>query len=115
MANFNPAHKAVLDDLLGGDPRVRPGKMFGFPAYYVGRKLCISLYAGGVGIKLPAAEVAALLRDDPHAAPFQPLGKPKMREWVQIDLADAQEYRTYLPVFEASIRFIADQQEGSLA
>ena len=77
--------------------------------------LCIRLYAGGVGIKLPAAEVAALLRDDHHAAPFQPFGKPKMREWVQIDLADAQEYRTYLPVFEASIRFIADQQEGSLA
>ncbi len=62
MANFNPAHKAVLDDLLGGDPRVRPGKMFGFPAYAVGRK-----------------------------------------------------YRRYLPVFEASIRFIAAQQEASVA
>ena len=32
MANFNPAHKAVLDDLLLGDPRVRPGEMFGFRA-----------------------------------------------------------------------------------
>ena len=115
MANFNPAHKAVLDDLLLGDPRVRPGKMFGFPAYYVGRKLCISLYADGVGVKLPAASVARLLRDDPHALPFQPLGKSKMREWVQIDLADSAEYRRYLPVLEESIHFIAAQQEAIMA
>lgn len=51
MANFNPAHKAALDNLLLGDPRVRAGKMFGFPAYYVSKKLCICRYEDGVGIK----------------------------------------------------------------
>ena len=115
MANFNPAHKAVLDDLLLGDPRVRAGKMFGFPAYYVGRKLCISLYADGVGVKLPAEAAAGLLRDDPHVTPFQPLGKSKMREWVQIDLADSQEYRRYLPVFEQSIAYLQAQGEEGAA
>lgn len=35
MANFNPEFKVVLDDMLLGYPFVRPGKMFGFPAYYV--------------------------------------------------------------------------------
>ena len=39
VANFNPEHKAVLDDLLLDNPLVRPGVMFGFPAYYVGKKL----------------------------------------------------------------------------
>ncbi len=115
MATFNPDHKAVLDDLLLGDLRVRAGKMFGYPAYYIGRKLCISLYEDGVAVKLPAGEAAGLLRDDPHAIPFQPLGKPKMREWVQINLADSQEYRRYLPVFDASIHYLATQQEESTA
>ena len=115
MANFNLAHKAALDDLLLGNPLVRPGKMFGFPAYYVNKKLCICLYEDGVGIKLPAASVAGLLRDDPHAVPFQPLGKPKMREWVQINLPDSAQYRRYLPVFDESIDFIAAQQEESMA
>jgi len=53
MVNFNSGHKTVLDDLLLGDSNVRPGKMFGFPAYYVGKKLCICLYEQCVGIKLP--------------------------------------------------------------
>lgn len=115
MANFNPAHKAVLDDLVLGNPLVRPGKIVGFPAYYVHKKLCISLYADGVAIKLPEASVRGLLFDDPHAPPFQPLGKPKMREWVQIDLADSREYRRYLPLFEESIGFIAAPQEAGAA
>ena len=51
--NSRPEHKAVLDDLLLGDPRLRPGKMFGYPGYYAGEKLCICLYEGGVGLKLP--------------------------------------------------------------
>ena len=82
MANFYPEHKAVLDDLLLGHPLVRPGKMFGFPAYYVGRKLCICLYEQGVGVKLPEQSAARLLRTDPNAIPFQPMGRFKMREWV---------------------------------
>jgi len=44
MTNFNSEYKAVLDDLLLDHPHVRPGKMFGFPSYYAGRKLCICLY-----------------------------------------------------------------------
>jgi hypothetical protein len=38
MVKFSPEHKAVLDNLLLGHPLVRPGKMFGFPAYYVGKR-----------------------------------------------------------------------------
>jgi hypothetical protein len=103
---FSEAHKAVLDDMLLDDPRIRPGKMFGFPAYFVGKKLAICLYEDGVGIKLPAASVAPILEGDRNARPFQPLGKHVMREWVQIDLADSDGYRAYAPLFEESIEYL---------
>jgi hypothetical protein len=98
MTNFNPKHKAVLDDLLLGLPHVRAGRMFGFPAYYVGKKLCICLYEEGVGIKLPEKSATKLLEIDPNAMPFRPLGKPKMREWVQINLVCSEDYRKYKSV-----------------
>lgn len=111
MANFNPNHRIVLDNLLLPHPLVRAGKMFGFPAYYVGRKLCICLYEEGVGIKLPAPSVAGLLESDPNAIPFQPLGKPKMREWVQINLDDSEAYAQYEAVFHESILYVHEQQQ----
>jgi hypothetical protein len=113
MANYNPAHKSVLDALLLGDPRVRPGKMFGFPACYAGRKLAICLYEDGVGIKLPERSAAKLLQEDPNAVPFQPLGKPRMREWVQINLHRSEDYRRYEAVFDESLRHVLAQQEAT--
>ena len=110
MVHFNSDHKLVLDDLLLEIPFIRPGKMFGFPAYYVGRKLCICLYEQGVGIKLPEKTALKILETDPNAIPFQPYGKQKMREWVQIDLKVSADYKEYLPMFEESIRYLLDQQ-----
>jgi len=106
VANFNSEHKAVLDDLLLGYPYVRPGKMFGFPAYYAGKKLCICLYEQGVGVKLPERSAVKLLHADRNAVPFRPMGKPKMREWVQINLSHSEEYRQYKSVFDESIRHV---------
>jgi hypothetical protein len=111
MANFNPNHKTILDNMLLSHPLVRTGKMFGFPAYYAGKKLCICLYEQGVGLKLPAPSVSRLLESDPNAIPFQPLGKPKMREWVQINLDDSDAYARYEAVFHESILYVYDQQK----
>ena len=36
--------------------------MFGFPAYYVGKKLCICLYEQGVGVKLPGEPLLISLK-----------------------------------------------------
>ena len=110
MADFNPQHKAVLDDLLHGYPNVRPGKMFGFPAYYAGGKLCICLYEQGVGVKLPEQSAAKLLKTDRNVIPFQPMGRRKMREWVQINLGRSEDYRQYKSVFEESVRHVLAQQ-----
>lgn len=111
MIKFNVEHKTVLDELLLENPLVRPGKMFGYPAYYVGKKLCISLYERGVSIKLPKGTVATLLASDPNAAPFQPNEGRIMREWVLITLNQSSEYRRYQHLFEESIRFVFEQSE----
>ncbi len=109
--NFNPAHKAVLDDMLLGHPAIRPGKMFGFPAYYADKKLCLCLYEDGVGIKVPEQTAARLLKEDPNVIPFQPYGKRKMREWIQINLDNSEEYKGYQAVFEESISHVLAQQD----
>jgi hypothetical protein len=111
MVEFNQSHRAVLDDLLSGDIRVKPGKMFGYPAYYAGGKLCFCVYGEGVGIKLPAGTVARLLETDPNVIPFVPMGRRRMREWVQIDVAASEEYRRYLPLFDESIRHVLSAAE----
>jgi len=106
MANFNPQHKEVLDQMLLTDARLHPGKMFGFPAYYAGKRMCICLYEQGVGVKLPASTVADLLQSDANIIPFQPYGKAVMREWVQINLTHSEDYRKYKAVFEQSIAYV---------
>jgi hypothetical protein len=110
-AKFNPKHKAILDDMLLGHPAIRPGKMFGFPAYYADRKLCICLYEQGVGVKVPEQTAARLLTEDKNVIPFQPYGKRKMREWIQINLDRSEDYREYRAVFEESIDHVLAQQE----
>jgi len=40
------------------------------------------------------------------------MGKSRMRQWVQINLKNSEEYRRYLPVFEQSIRHVLAQQEN---
>jgi hypothetical protein len=110
VVRFSAEHKVVLDDLLLDHPSVRPGKMFGFPAYYASGKLCICLYEQGVGIKLPEKSAATLLDADPNCVPFRPMGRPKMREWVQINLSRSEDYRQYKPVFEESIRHVLSTQ-----
>ena len=111
MTSFNLEHKTVLDEMLLGHPLVRPGKAFGYPAYYAGEKLSACLYEKGVSIKLPEASVAKLLETDSNAIPFEPMAGRKMREWVLINLERSQDYRTYTSVFEESIRHVLAQQE----
>lgn len=112
MANFNPDNKAVLDDILLRIPLVRAGKMFGFPAYFVGKNLFMCVYEDGIGIKLPVQSVASLLETDPNVTIFQPYGRHKMREWVQITLSEAEAYRKYEPVLHESIQYLLSKQDA---
>lgn len=112
MATYNSDHKAVLDKMLLADPRVRAGKMFGYPAYYAGEKMAICLYEDGVGVKVPAETAARLILEDENVTHFQPLGRRKMREWIQIDLAASDDYEGYGPLFDQSLDYVFALSEG---
>lgn len=113
MGNFNFEHKKVLDGILLNNPLIKAGKMFGYPAYYVGKKLCICLYENGVGVKLPEQSATRLILEDQNISPFQPLGRPRMREWIQIDLFNSEDYLQYQSIFEEAIQFsITLQSDG---
>jgi len=105
--SFNPEHKELLDTMLLQIPGVRAGKMFGYPAYFVGRKLFACVYEDGVGIRVPE-ELALQLLSRPDVTPFRPMGKPKMRNWVQIAHGRSEDYRDDAEVLHAAVRFVAE-------
>jgi hypothetical protein len=103
---FKPQNKEVLDTFLLDKPGVKPGKMFGYPAYYVNKKLFACLYEDGVGIKLPE-KIAKKLVGQEGIIHFQPLGRRKMREWIQINRENPEEYRGDREIFESSIQYVS--------
>ncbi len=64
-----------------------------------------------MAVKLPAETAAELIRMDENVIPFQPLGRPKMREWIQITVEDPMEYLNYREQFKQSIRFVFSLQD----
>src|SRR3990170_2391798 len=95
---YIPEHKAALDSLLLTLRGVKAGKMFGYPAYYVNKKLFACVCGEGVGVKVPETLANELLSKR-HINPFQPLGKPKMREWIQINRKKSADYGRDLHIF----------------
>jgi len=104
-AQYNLKHKEVLDSFLLDIPIVKPGKMFGHPAYYVGGKLFASLYMEGVCLKVPESLKNELLKRK-DVVPFEPMGK-KMREWIQINGSKSEDYLKDREIFDKSIEFVA--------
>jgi len=104
---YNEKHKNVLDAILLGLPGVRAGKMFGYPAYYVDDKLFACVYGSGVGVKVPEDFAAGLLKR-PHIVSFQPMGKPAMKEWIQINRQRSEDYRNDLEIFQLSVEFVGN-------
>ena len=102
-------HKVILDSLLLNMPSVEEGKMFGYAAYYVNGKLFACIYGEGVGVKVPEAVASKLLLKK-HIVPFQPLGKPKMPEWIQINRAKSADYRKDINIFRSSVEFVSQMQ-----
>jgi hypothetical protein len=102
---FNRKHKESLDSFLLAIPIVNPGKMYGYPAYYVGGKLFASLYDEGVCAKIPESQVKELLLED-GIFPFEPMGR-KMREWIYIIRNKSEDYLKDRYIFEESIEFVS--------
>lgn len=112
--NYRQDHLTVLRQLVLGVHGVREGKMFGHPAFFVGRRMFACVYDDGVGLKLPAHRASALIEAG-GAAPFQPYGKPKMREWVQITRAHSDDYAAERNILIEAISFAADDRSNRRA
>jgi hypothetical protein len=104
-AQFNLNHKKVLDQFLLEIPIVKPGKMYGHPAYYIGGKLFASLFMEGVCVKVPEVLKNELL-DGKEIVPFTPMGR-KMREWILINRKNSKDYLKDKDIFEKSIEYVA--------
>jgi TfoX/Sxy family transcriptional regulator of competence genes len=104
---FNAEHKRVLDAMLLAIDDVRPGRMFGYPGYYVNRNLFACVMGDAVAIKLSEAAVQALLAAKrAEVEPFRPMGRRTMRQWVQIRRKDSEHYRRDEQVLRDSIAFV---------
>ena len=103
---FNQQHKDVLDSILLTIPAVTPGKMFGYPAYYVKGKLFACVYENGVGVKVPEAVANELVQRN-EVDYFQPLGRKKMKQWIQINRKNSEDFIEDKDIFDISVEFVA--------
>jgi len=105
-ANFNIEHKKILDSFLLKIPGVVSGKMFGYPAYYIKKKLFACVYENGVGIKIPEDKANELIGKN-GIINLQPLGRSKMKEWIQINREKSEDYLKDQELFDSSIKFVS--------
>jgi hypothetical protein len=116
--NDSPGYRTdvvdVLSRLLVNRPDVVAGKMFGFPAFYTRGKLFACVHGDGVGLKLPK-DMVRQFDGKPGITPFQPYGKPKMREWIHIRHDRLTAYSSDMNLFEASIKFVGSASRGQVS
>lgn len=105
-AKFNSEHKKILDSFLLEKPNVVPGQMFGYPAYYINNKLFACVYEEGVGIKVPEINAREFIGQE-GIIHFQPLGRRKMREWIQINRTNSEDYLKDEDIFDISLEFVS--------
>ena len=98
--------KVQLDALLLALPGVSARTINGLDAYYVADKMFACISGNGVGLRLPVSAARELQFSRDNVVPFQPGGMASTREWIQIDRADAADYKLDLPLFQASLAFV---------
>lgn len=97
---------AALIEAAEGLPDAKVGKMFGYPALYAGGKLFACAYGDGVGLKLPAEVVGALVEQEGFE-PFRPYGKAGMREWAFLKATDRETVHANAALLEQAALFVA--------
>lgn len=85
------ALKSQVDKILLPDSSVKPGLMFGYPAYYVNGKLAICHYENGIALKLPVVTGLKLRKANVSCKSFCPMGKKMGDNWVIIFPNEAQD------------------------
>ncbi len=110
--NYWPELKEEVDAILLQDASIKESKMFGYPAYYVNKKLAICHYDEGIALKLPENSVDALMQSNLVAEPFCPMGKKMGRNWVIIFPKEPSEIRRYEKVLFEAVSFVANSSSA---
>ena len=84
--------------------------MCGYPAYYINKKLVACIYENGVGVKVPEGTANELIGKK-GIVHFQPMGRVKMREWIQINRDNPEDYLKDIDIFKTSMDFVASLME----
>lgn len=118
LLTYNPPHwmpipfrsdlQPFLTEFVENHRGVRPGKMFGLPAAYVGRKLVTCLIEDGIIVRLPE-DVAKREIQAKRAGPYSRRGKV-MGSWVMYRPKTMAEARRLTPILEVAARNVAERQ-----
>jgi hypothetical protein len=105
----NVVYLRKVQSWLLKQPSVKQGKMFGCPGYYVNGKLAVCHYGDFFFVKLPAAEVEALVTRDTLCSREGPMSPKRSmgKEWVFIHVPQLDDLESRKLLFMASIRFVA--------
>ncbi len=104
--NYNPHHKTLIDSFLLDLPGITTSNMFGLPCYKIDNVIFATLWGEGIGLKLPEVRVAEL-RQQPDFAPFQPFGRDRGQQFVQINHQESQDYEKDKALFLESMAYVA--------
>jgi hypothetical protein len=100
------SRKAQIDAVLLNFPGVIAKKINDLDAYFVNDKMFACISGNGVGLRVPAPSATELQFSRSDVVPFQPGGMSSSREWIQIDRADAADYKQDVELFRASVEFV---------
>jgi hypothetical protein len=106
-ANYNPEHKAALDDILLGMPGVKGSKAFGYPAYKVNGKIFAFVGSDGATIKLGEKRVAELAGTQPELAVFEVDTGIFWKGWLSIAPLDSKAYADHEDLMVESMNYVA--------
>jgi hypothetical protein len=112
MVKFSENNKQVLDEIFSGIPGVRFAKAFGYPGYYLGKKMIACVYEEGLGIKLSPEWTEKMLGEN-RAIPFKPYGRHTMRQWVFIVHENPVDFKKDLDIFYESIQYISSLEDNN--
>jgi hypothetical protein len=102
MLDYDRQLAGALEQVMRDIPDAKPGKMFGMPAYKVGGKLAVGLYADTVTLKVGAVRAQTLIGKGGVSA-FEPQPGRVWKDWIALK-GDLKQHRALL---EEAVRYVA--------
>jgi hypothetical protein len=93
--------KALMDEIMGSHPDLRPGNMFGCPGYFVGKKSVGCVFGAELCLTLPPPRIDELVGRAGYRR-FEAMGRT-MSGWILLDAKRAKELARDTALVEQAI------------